>query len=188
MKIYFTSTPRGKKEFSQNFASIHQVIEKLSHQHVHDFINQTDDYYYSSNHQLLTSHYKNSLANLKKADVAVFEASTHSLGVGFLINKALEFNKPTIVLYVSGRRPVLLEGAENDRLQMIEYHLKNLEPVLKEALEIAQENLDIRFNFFISPRHDRFLNWIATAKKLPRAVYLRRLIDQDIKKYKDFPG
>jgi hypothetical protein len=48
------------------------------------------------------------------------------------------------------------------------------------------ENIDTRFNFFISPKIGNFLDWIAKKKKLPRAVYLRKLIEDDMDKNKEY--
>ena len=66
------------------------------------------------------------------------------------------------------------------------YTLDNLEEVVDEALDLVGEQVDTRFNFFISNRLSSYLDWIAKNKRIPRAVYLRQSISKEMRKNKDF--
>jgi len=186
MKIYFTSSPRGKEKLGENFKKIYDNITELGYEHSHDFLFQNEKHFLSSDDKDFAKHYKKSIADLKKADIAVFEVSTSSLGIGFLINKALEFSKPTIVLHITAKQPVLLEGIDDERLQIVEYDPDILKETLTDALEIAKEGMDTRFNFFVSPKIISYLDWISKNKKIPRAVYLRNLLEKEMEKEKAF--
>ena len=67
---------------------------------------------------------------------------------------------------------------------LIEYIPSEISEVLDYAIEDVSEKIDIRYNFFISPKTVRFLDYIAKVKKTPRAVFLRQLIEKDMKSSK----
>lgn len=58
--------------------------------------------------------------------------------------------------------------------------------LLKEAMSKAENKVDVRFNFFVTPRILLYLDWLAKNKKLPRSVYLRNLIESDMEKNKEY--
>jgi len=120
--------------------------------------------------------------------VVVLEVSMHSLSMGYFMQAALSMGKPVIALYVKGCYPAFAIGIENEKLQVIEYSMDNLVSVLEISLEYAQETSDIRFNFFVTPAISSYLDWVAKEKKLPRSVYLRRLIEDDMGKNDEFGG
>lgn len=120
---------------------------------------------------------------LKRADVVIVETSIPLLGAGYEIAVALQLSKPVIVLYrPDGKNtPHVLKGLESDKLQVIGYTDKNLEEALILALDYATEQADTRFNFFVSPSIVNYLDWVSKSKRLPRAVYLRKLIEEDMR-------
>ncbi len=123
--------------------------------------------------------------NLKKTDITVAEISYPSLGVGHEITLALNSGKPVVALCLAGKKgtsALMLEGIQNERLQIVTYSPQNITAVLKRVMRQAEQIVDIRFNFFISPEHMQYLDWIAKNKKIPRSVFLRNLIDKEMKK------
>lgn len=125
---------------------------------------------------------------IKKSDIIVIEATISNLGAGYEISTALQLGKPVIVLYrpKSGNSPHVLKGIHDERLQVLSYNDDTLKEVLKLALDYAAEKIDTRFNFFISPKIGNYLDWIAKKRKLPRAVYLRKLIEDEMDKNKEY--
>lgn len=125
---------------------------------------------------------------LKQADVVVVETTIPLLGSGYEIAVALQLGKPVIALYrPDGKNtPHVLKGLESDKLQVIGYNDKNLDEALELALSYATEQVDTRFNFFVSPSIVNYLDWVSKKKKLPRAVYLRRLIEEDMRSDKEY--
>jgi hypothetical protein len=55
--------------------------------------------------------------------------------------------------------------------------------VLEKAIEYAINQQEVRF---ISPNIGRYLDWISKVKKIPRSVYLRALIERDMKENTEF--
>jgi len=184
MKVYFSSSLRAKKLYQKTFKFIYQVIKDLGYVHTSDFLLQAKpEDYYQRRGKNFAQFYRNLINQIKKADVCVFEVSLHSLGIGYCVDLALQMNKPVVILYKKGANPIFFQGIKSEKLQLYEYkHHDDLKDVLKGALEIAKGLIDIRFTFFISPKINRFLSWVVKNKKVPRAVYLRGLLKEAMKK------
>jgi hypothetical protein len=71
---------------------------------------------------------------IREADVVVAEVTTPSLGVGYEIAKAEEFNRPMLCLYRgNSNRPLSAMIAGNESLDLREYH------ELGKALELVDQ-------------------------------------------------
>ena len=188
MKVYFTSTVKAKKKYLENFKLIYKTIEKLGYKNVTDFLLAVDpEKFYSRSSPVAEEHYKEMFKKIKSSDVVVIEVSTHSLGMGYLVNLVLEMGKPVILLHTKESSPFLFRFIKDDKLQIWGYTRENLKEVLEDALNEAKQMMSVRFTFFVTPKITRFLDWVAKKKKIPRAAYLRRLIERAIKSesYKD---
>lgn len=180
MKIFFTGSPRALKTHKESHLKIYNAIEKKGKHLSELVINADPDNFYKAEYENVVKHYHDTIVNLKKADVIVAEVSMHSMSMGFLVNKALELSKPVIALYRSGHEPFFLTGIDDTLLQIIEYNDLDVEEKVTDALDYASSQQDTRFNFFVSPKHINFLDWIAKNKKIPRSVFLRRLIEKEM--------
>lgn len=181
MKIFFTGSPRALSTFKNEHEKIYSIIEKLGYKNLSNLvINANPDSFYTKEHGEVVEHYKETIQNLKTADIIVAEVSLHSMSMGYLVEKALNMGKPVIVLHLPDKKPFFFFGIENEKLQIIEYTLETVDLVLKDAISFAIGKQDVRFNFFISPSIGLYLDWISMVKKIPRSVYLRTLIEKDI--------
>jgi len=132
--------------------------------------------------------YIQSVEAVKKADIIVMEVSGHSMSMGYLISKALELNKPVIALHNKKHTPIFIKGIGDSKLIISEYDSEDMEEVMKEALKKADSLVDIRFNFFINPKILNYLDWVAQKRMQPRSVFLRNLIEHEMKKDREFKG
>lgn len=187
MKVYFTSSPRSLKLHNNQINKIYQTIQRLGYELVNDFIVKVDpDSYYKSSNVEMVSHYQETISSIKKADIVVLDVSVASMAMGYLIDKAKEYSKSVVILHLKTKEPLFFSAIVDERIQIVEYVPENLERVLKDSLIYAAEKIDTRFNFFISPKIGNYLDWIAKKRKLPRAVYLRKLIEDDMDKNKEY--
>jgi hypothetical protein len=46
----------------------------------------------------------------------------------------------------------------------------------------------VRFNFFVSPKILTYLDWVGQKRMIPKSVFLRNLIEREMKKDRDFKG
>ena len=183
MKVFFTATYQGENHFGKFYKLIYDEIKKLGFDHLDDeAISISYEKYVSrmaKGRAAQVENYHSKLAAIQKADICVLETSAHSLGLGFIVQKSLELAKPTIVLYYKDAVPYFLTGIEDDKLIVKSYNDKNLNKVLEDAMKLAREKRDKRFNFFLSPK---LLNYIESASK-DRGVTKSKLLRDMIVKH-----
>lgn len=185
MKIYFTASARGKGEFGQYYKQIYDAITQLGHTNVDEFVFKVDaEDLYRGSHDDQVKLYNQAVRNIRKSDLVLLEVSMHSLSMGFVMQRALEDGKPVVAFFLRGHEPYFALGVENEKLQVLEYQENNLKQIIEDAIEYAQGQMDTRFNFFISPKIGAYLDVVVKKQRLPRAVYLRRLIEEDMKQNK----
>src|SRR3989338_2120112 len=187
MKVYFTAPPRTLRDFGPQIKKIYKLIGGFGYELVSDFIVEVNpDKYYRNSQTEMVKYYQETIAAIKKTDIVVVEETVPSMAMGYVIDKAKDLSKAVVILHLKARQPLFFSAIADDRIQMVEYTLPTLEKVLKPALEYAADKIDTRFNFFISPKIGNYLSWIAKKRKLPRAVYLRRLIEADMEKNSEY--
>lgn len=130
--------------------------------------------------------YIQSIDSVKKTDILVMEVSGHSMSMGYLISKALEMNKPVIALHKKEHMPNFIKGIGDSKLIISEYDEKNVEEILEKSLKTATGLIDVRFNFFVNSKILNYLDWVSQKRMIPRSVFLRNLIEHEIKKDKEY--
>jgi hypothetical protein len=189
MKVYFTASLRGKKDFGDYYSRIVRSLESLGYSVFSDHILKMDfGAVEKQDKEQVKKIYRKLISEIKKADVFVAEASTQSMSVGHEITQAMNLNKPVVVLYTGDRRPSLLFGSGYEKLLIVSYDQLNVKDVLSKAVDEAKKYTDVRFNFFVSPKILAYLDWVAQKRMVPRSVFLRDLIEKEMKKDKEFKG
>jgi hypothetical protein len=181
MRVFFTASYRGKQYFLLYYNKIYKTIGSLGYKMLETPI--IDPAYKSffekvarGERKACVENYENHIRQIKEADLVVFECSVPSLSVGFLVEKALGMNKPTIVLYLEDNLPYFLMGNEEDKLIVKAYNEKNLAQVVKDSLQEARQRADTRFNFFISPDLLDYLHKTAKSQETSKSTFIRNLI------------
>lgn len=187
MKVYFTSTQRAKDEYLDYLKKIYSEIQGAGYQMIDDdlFTTSKNEFFTKmekSDRKFYEDFYKTKMKYLHQADICVFESTVHSLSMGFFIQKALELNKPTILLHYKEYAPFFLIGSNDDKLIIKSYTEKNIKKVVREALEIARERRDKRFNFFISPKLLDYLEKSSHDEGVTKSKFIRNLIVNKMRK------
>jgi uncharacterized short protein YbdD (DUF466 family) len=92
------------------------------------------------------------------------------------MQKALEDNKPVIILYFNQNTPLFMSGVEDEKLFVANYSEKNIKKVVRNSLEQAKERRDKRFNFFISPKLLEYLEKMSKEEGITKSKFIRNLI------------
>lgn len=188
MKIYFGASLLYREERKTVYETVINTLKKAGHNLIgFDILSDTPQEVIASDNTRVDS-YRKFLRWLSSCDQAVIEASFPStLHIGHEISIALEKGKPVIVLYQKGKQPFFLAGIQSDKFTLIEYTtVDDIPPKLLSAIEKNEEIADTRFNFYISPEIGKYLDWVAKTKKLPRAVFLRDLLERQMRADKTF--
>ncbi|PIU73395.1 hypothetical protein COS78_02610, partial [Candidatus Shapirobacteria bacterium CG06_land_8_20_14_3_00_40_12] len=77
-------------------------------------------------------------------------------------------------------------SVKSDNLLTLVYTVVTLESGLRKVLDEASKKSDVRFNFFVNPKILAYLDWVAQKRMVPRSVFLRNLIEREMKKDKEF--
>lgn len=189
MKVFFVASPRSANKEPDLFLRINNLLSKettLLGDMVPKWTKGSVSSFYNGAHKERVDHFKKTMEYVKKADAVFVELSEHSMSMGYIVNKALENSKPVVALYKKGFEPYFFSGIEDSRLLIVEYTEENLDEVIKEALDKIKDHSDVRFNFFVSPKILAYLDWIAQNRMVPRSVFLRNLIEREMKKDKEF--
>ncbi len=186
MKIYFVASISGREKYLDSYKAIVEILRKQNHTVTESTIDYSGDYVYALSDDAKVEYYRKVLKWIHTNDLLVTEASHPSMGVGHEISLALERGKPVLVLYQAGTAPHFLQGIESDKLAIVKYSPLDLEQQLIDSIDFLSQSTDTRFNFFISPKHVQFLDWVAQTKKIPRSVYLRKLIEKDRENHPEY--
>lgn len=188
MKVFFVGTNRSEDKLLKNYELLYSEIKNLGYSHLSNFtLTATKDFQeqMKEGRDKHIAFYNKMIKDIQTADICIFEASSPSLAVGFLIQRSLDYSKPTIVLYYKDNLVYFLSGTEDEKLIKASYTEDNYKKVLKTALENAREKRDKRFNFFLSPK---LLNYIEEASKergITKSKLLRDMIVNHMRENKE---
>ncbi len=187
MKVFFTASLTGKKHYLDNYKKIVDLLKKEGAEVISDhiFLKERSEVERESLEER-QEYQKKFRQWINESDLVLAEISYPSTGVGYQITYALEKGKPVIALHVESKVPIALEGGSPNKLLVSPYSLDELDEIIPDLTEEAKNQMDVRFNFFISPKIVTYLDWISKNKKTPRAVFIRRLIEEHMKKNKEY--
>jgi uncharacterized protein (UPF0297 family) len=187
MKVFFAANYTDEKKYQELYTKIYHTLEELGCTHVDDEVITMNDATFvkqmQQGREAYIEYYKRKMNAIQKADICIFEGTVPTLALGYITQKALDYNKPTIVLYFEQDSiPYLLSGADDDKLVIKNYTDKNIKKILKEVLNTAKERRDKRFNFFISPRLLTYLDKVSKEQGITKSTFIRNLIVDHIRK------
>jgi hypothetical protein len=183
MRIYFTASVSGKEKYGENYEKIVKALADLDHKVVADHIlKATPEKLKKETLKDRVTHHRRLNKWLNSCDVVVAEVSYPSVSVGYELTLALDKGKPVLALHLPEKVPAALLGESSDKFIMKAYQFSDLKRRLSRWLKELSNKIDVRFNFFITPQLLSYLDWIAGKKRIPRSVYLRNLIEKDMKK------
>lgn len=191
MKIFFTAAVQGREDNDDMYEFVVSKMKSLGHKVIDpELLTSTtvDQLNAWTGSQDLLEFHKRVIDNIKHCDVFVVDVTHQRVSNGYWISLALDMGKPTIAIAKKGGSYHLLETLEIIQKFTL-YNYDSKEDLAKELpllLDFAAEQQDTRFNFFISPKHQNYLDWIARYRKIPRSVYLRQLIEQDMANTPEF--
>lgn len=181
MIAYFTASVVGKRYHLAYYKKIVELIGSHEIEAIADHILNVEeaDINLQSKHERLAFH--NQLEKwINSCDFMVVESTFPSISVGYEISMALHRNKPVLLLYREGDPPSLMAYHKDEKLICERYTDKTLAGIIEDFINFAHSGNDHRFTFFITAQIAAYLEEKARKEKLPKSVYLRKLIEKDI--------
>lgn len=185
MYIYFTGSLSGKKSHGSNYLKIIEYLISHGHTVIADHILQTtEDTIRKSTPKQKLEFQKKVEMWIENSDCVIAETSHPSVSVGYEIGMALQINKPVLILHSPDvDPPSLFSSHENENVVTSTYTKDTFARIIVEFLGFVEQNHDVKFTFFIPPRHAHYLDRISKRHKVPKSAYLRELIESDIAKH-----
>jgi hypothetical protein len=182
MKIYFSATITNNEKLRENYLKIIDIIRKEGHFVVENGSISLDSFLKSQSTENDTqSVYKRFDKFLRNAEVFITDISEPSVNSGYEISEALTQRKPVLVLRNQKSDlqilPLIL-GNKSPYLKYKTYEERNLQTILKKFLDSAEDKIDTKFILIIPPPIDRYLEWNARERSVPKAEVTREAIDR----------
>jgi nucleoside 2-deoxyribosyltransferase len=185
MLVYFTGSVSAKEKFLSNYLHILETLKKQSHEVIAEhIIDSTENHIRLLSKEERVKFHDKVKSWINSCDFMIAETSHPSTSVGYEIGYALRVGKPVLILYSIGDPPSLLGQHEDEKVVSEKYTLQNVGEIIKNFVSYVEGKQDLRFTFFITPKLVNYLDSISKNKKIPKAVYLRKLIEQDMEKEK----
>lgn len=182
MTAYFTASIVGKKHYLKNYLRIIDGLKTKKIDVVSDhIINATEAQIRMETKEERLKFQKQLDKWINSSDFLVAETSFPSISVGYEISLALNRHKPVLILYSSGHPPSLLAHHQDEGLVCEKYTEDTVGSIIEDFINYVQGTDDMRFTFFITSKIASYLSSISRKNKIPKSVYLRQLIEADMK-------
>jgi hypothetical protein len=183
MTAYFTASVAAKQKYLEQYLKIIQDLQAMKVRVIYEHIIESSE----ETIRLHTKEERYSFHDkvekwIQSCDFMVVETSHPSISVGYEIAHALRIGKPILLLYSEGDPPSLLGQHKNERLVCERYTLEKVSQTIKNFIRYIEGKHDLRFTFFISPEIATYLDRISVQRKIPKSVYIRQLIEQEMEK------
>lgn len=185
MNIYFTASVSAKHTYLTEYNNIIQYLELLKHHVVSQHITHiTESEIQEATKEEILKFQAKMEQWIKKCDFMIADTSFPSVSVGYEIALALRIGKPVLVFYGTGGPPSLLSYYKDEKLVTEKYNDKTYRETIDTFITFVKGKSELRFTFFITPAIAVYLDEIAQKEKVPKAVYIRKLIEKDMKYHK----
>ncbi|CAN5126927.1 hypothetical protein BH09PAT2_BH09PAT2_10660 [soil metagenome] len=181
LTLYFTASIAAKEQYLPKYTQIVDHIKKSGHEIISDHIFKATEREISTKSRDERLNFHNKIEKwIYQCDGLIAETSFPSISVGYEISLALRVGKPVLILYSEGDPPSLLAHHKDEKLLCEKYTSQTLPSILDDYMHYIESKSDLRFTFFITPKIASYLDDIAKKDKLPKSVYLRKLIERDM--------
>jgi hypothetical protein len=186
MKIFFTYSKSGRKQYSQ----LNKLVLGELRKHKVDVITTRKEGYLADKPKLKGKsisesedkyrHLHDSIVKrtIFVSDGVVIEASHQSFRLGFEAHFALTQQKPVLILSSKHNYANLISHPNFFGAKYSQFTLPD--EIEKFINHVKKYKLRNRFNLFISDREKKYLQNVAKVNNLSMSSYLRKLVQQDI--------
>lgn len=184
MKIGFLTSYRAQDSKDKEYGKILAFLEKKGHEVVHHLdtnLSQLLPLGYAEREAIFMDFYK----RLEECELVFVDCPVQSTQLGFGIAYLRSKGKPVVILTPKGTPLEFFpQGdiySEIENMAVYQYDEKSIDEVLEEALEYMEPRIDKRFTIIFPSFLLAKIEEKAQKLHLPKAVYIRQLIEKDIK-------
>lgn len=185
MNVFFTAPLRGKDKYEEQYKQIYKILKKKNKVFAEHLLGKDVDLVHNWDPEYRFEFYQDVIDKIKYCDLLVAELSVSTINVIYEICIAVELKKNVIILYEGKKEPKFIEEIEDSklidgRIQVLNYTNGDLERLLTIGLETAKKQVSQRFTILLPTHITNYLEDKSKKNKVPRSVYIRRLIEKDM--------
>jgi len=181
MTFYFSAAIAQKKQFGEMYERIVKYLRSWGHTVLQDTTEVSLVEAVSKSDEQRVDYYRQVLKWIDMADATILEVSFPStLHIGHEVSLTLEKGKPVIALYFENHEPSFFLGLQHEKVFWSDYDETNLRDTLEEGVRYIKQQSLRKFNFKMESRHYAFLDEFARHANIPKAVYLRHIIEKEM--------
>lgn len=183
MLVYFTASIAGKKHYLGNYQKIIDILKAKNCEVISDHIIKSTETEVRLETKEDRLRFHEQLEKwISSCDFVIAETTFTSISVGYEIALSQHLNKPILILYSEGNPPTLLAQTKDEKVICEKYDPTTVEGIIDDFINYVQGAADSRFTFFITSKIAAHLEKVSKREKLPKSVYLRQLIEKEMKK------
>ncbi len=179
MKIYFTSSITGLKDYRKNCEKISVYLKKQDHKVEDCFLNISKEEDLKKTKTESEKVFEYMINRIKGSDLFIGEMSYRSGPVSYQLTYALENEKPTLYLYdeKTGQKPhAVFVGNPSKYLFVRKYNLDNFQKIIDEFLTESGKLMNRRFNFILPADLDDYIAIEAAKQHISKGEFVRSLV------------
>lgn len=169
VRAYFDALPKSRFD-EENCQRVINILSKCGCNVVQTALGVGWGYLADWGKEAASNIYTSKIADIKKADIVVFEMSQNSPLLSFESLEAINCSKPTLILYnqkIENRPDIAVLGHPSRNLEAQVYDENNLEGVIEGFVKTARKRIpQTRFTVRLSEELDGYLNFLKAKLKL----------------------
>ncbi len=183
MIVYFTGSISDHDKSKKNYLAIVDALVLQGHTVIAEHIlNTTEkDVNMKTREERLEFHHKVE-EWIQSCDCMIAETSVPSVSVGYEIAIAVRIGVPILILHKDADAPSLLAQHKSEHIVVERYTQRELPKIMGDFLNYVHEHKDVKFTFFLSHKYFKHIDDMSSTLKIPKSVFLRRLIEEYILK------
>lgn len=184
MKIGFLTSKRAERQFPQEYRMIVEYLQEKGHEVTHHMdvpLEKILPLSYAERQELFMKFYQ----NLAECDLVFADTSIQSTQVGFGLAYLRLKGLPVVILSQGEVANQFFPRGEVysnlESMMAYQYNKSNIKEKLTDALDFMSQHVDKRFTIIFPPHLLNKIEAVARKKKLPKSVFIRQLIEEDLK-------
>lgn len=193
MKVFFGCTTAEFPTYRKHYFAIRNYLKEIGCVVIYDWLDTADEYIKTNQKKgrNIKKIYGKTVKAIIEADAVVIEQTIPNFSSSHQIHFSLLQRKPTLVLRTKKDNKYFsdsyLEAIESSDLTIKQYNLNNYKRIIKEFIGLSSVgNEQGRYNFILEKQHKYYLDWASQRNKRSRSSLVRRAIEKQIKKDKDY--
>ncbi len=192
MKIFFSCSTYGFKDYKENYFLIRDHLIDDGHVILHDWLLKLKEHPKDKLvHEINNEEYKKIVKAVDEADLLIFEATVPSFSTGHLLTLAIQKKKPALFMWLDSsnwaKRKGFIYSIESEYIDIIPYNLSCYKNVIDSFIKkYSNYSNDQRFNLLIDKVERQYLDWKSNNTLKTRSNLIRSLIRKDMNNDNDY--